>query len=979
MSTHIGPTFQQSQFVSGVPVDLLIQVGLNKQQKFDKNLENINSKYQQIASTKINKASDKEYIDNVLGDIRDTANSLTNLDISDNSNLRILEDNISKVASDDKFYKKIMANIADNKELDNLNFLKQTNSKAYNSINEQVFLNNRNTWLNDPNNDNYNAKYTNYYDIGEKQREIVKTLKPSVREVPNIVTYIDADGQQQQIQNGTKIISEVSPERIREALMGSMDNGMMEQLRINYQYKIQNSSEESMRDYYQSQVDFNSRKIDSIKESLSQMPLSVSPEYAQAEEMIKFLEEKNKDLNRVLNSGKSVKEFYTFENFFDNQINNIAGSNAYTDKIDINENDLLGKYVDFTFDAKLEEIKGQLAIEKERILKSEGLGSTYNKEGGATNSDGTPVEINDPFWNTISDVYFEGAATVDTKTALSLLTSNKPDEETGRVTIDVTDREQFFNVADVLNVPENKRKVVSEAQEKLNRYNEAKQKYNKGQELAREVTFGANNPIGRIIAKGINKAADYNYFEGSQAESDLLKSLGNFDPENNEYVSYLKSIGKEDTKDLISNMANIKGQVLITANEGKNNVFGTNEGNKIFVKTNAIVSAEQLKGSGYSEDDIERLKKKNLIYENTTIKHVNDDGTKSSQKMYSIPLNIASDKDMSDAHNIYYQNTESSSDFTKNQPARIEQFKRYNQAVILGSQVAKSYMSKSGDIYASIEGRLGQLLYDKDIDQTTYDSYKKEIEQLAQTVTSSSFDRSVRRKSAEVLQKLYSSDVKTLSQLIKGGVPNTGTGQVTKGSLPALDLSSIDSNIINKEPELVGGVNSYIVKQPTPTAHKFDNPIIEKLLYGIAKAEGGEYDVAYRGTKFTGFAKHPGKLVRQTINSGPNKGLSSDAAGKYQFLSKTFNELAERLKLKDFSPVSQDIAGYELLKEKMGSRNLEDDLAKGEFHYTTAFQATWEAFRTDNVANKHKIAEFVNTLADLGIKVIFYPPPKNSR
>ena len=46
-----------------------------------------------------------------------------------------------------------------------------------------------------------------------------------------------------------------------------------------------------------------------------------------------------------------------------------------------------------------------------------------------------------------------------------------------------------------------------------------------------------------------------------------------------------------------------------------------------------------------------------------------------------------------------------------------------------------------------------------------------------------------------------------------------------------------------------------------------------------------------------------------------NLSIKSDAAGRYQFLSTTWDDLAQRLQLPDFSPASQDRAAIELLRQ----------------------------------------------------------------
>jgi muramidase (phage lysozyme) len=102
-------------------------------------------------------------------------------------------------------------------------------------------------------------------------------------------------------------------------------------------------------------------------------------------------------------------------------------------------------------------------------------------------------------------------------------------------------------------------------------------------------------------------------------------------------------------------------------------------------------------------------------------------------------------------------------------------------------------------------------------------------------------------------------------------------------------------------------------------ASYLENPNVRAALDTIAWAEGADYNTNFGGKSFDtskGWS-HPRNRVGWS-------GGASDAAGRYQFLSTTWDEVAKKVGANDFSPRNQDLAALALIQRRGVSL---DDLA----------------------------------------------------
>ncbi len=87
-------------------------------------------------------------------------------------------------------------------------------------------------------------------------------------------------------------------------------------------------------------------------------------------------------------------------------------------------------------------------------------------------------------------------------------------------------------------------------------------------------------------------------------------------------------------------------------------------------------------------------------------------------------------------------------------------------------------------------------------------------------------------------------------------------------------------------------------------------PAIRAFLQALRLGEGTKgangYRTLYGGTLFESFARHPCRPIKAA-------GITSTAAGAYQFLAATWDEVAKQYGLEDFTPHSQDLGAVALL------------------------------------------------------------------
>jgi muramidase (phage lysozyme) len=125
--------------------------------------------------------------------------------------------------------------------------------------------------------------------------------------------------------------------------------------------------------------------------------------------------------------------------------------------------------------------------------------------------------------------------------------------------------------------------------------------------------------------------------------------------------------------------------------------------------------------------------------------------------------------------------------------------------------------------------------------------------------------------------------------------------------------ASTSTPAADTEPDLIEEAMSQVSNIATSVADKLADPQVLAFLALIRTGEGttgvNGYRTMFGGGLFTSFADHPRTKVTRS-------GYTSSAAGAYQFLPVTWDEMAAKYDLPDFGPASQDVAAVGLIKRR---------------------------------------------------------------
>jgi hypothetical protein len=311
---------QFNPYIQQLPVEAMVSVGMEKQQRYDQGLQRIQSQIDQVAGLSISRPQDREYLQSKLNDLGSKLKTVAAADFSNYQLVNSVAGMAGSVAKDPNIIASVQST-AQRKALQE-KIQKDTDAGKYNPANTTLYNISDQEWFNDP---TVGAKYNGYYktphDVWGKIKDIAEEVGIDSKEVDNLFQRDPITGEVLRNKSGEPLFDEMlvqktlkgkDPAKLLNAFQSALTPEDYEQLSIEGRYKYLNSTPEQLQEMIvaplNDKIEFNSGRIELLKIALT--------------------DENNKDKKNpelIESLGKQIEYFETQnKNFKESQKNGLA-------------------------------------------------------------------------------------------------------------------------------------------------------------------------------------------------------------------------------------------------------------------------------------------------------------------------------------------------------------------------------------------------------------------------------------------------------------------------------------------------------------------------------------------------------------------------------------------------------------------------------------------------------------------------------
>jgi hypothetical protein len=255
---------QFNPYVSTLPVEAMVKVGMEKQRRYDEGYAKIQAQIDQVAGLDIYKDVDKNYLQSKLNELGGRLQTFAASDFSNYQLVNSVAGMAKQVAADETVQKAVSSTAWYKKQKQLQETLKKEGKSG--ESNDWLFNQEVNKWINDPKaGATFGASYTPYTNWKKNSLDVIKSLtKDETITDDAFTTKINPKTGKPELVITDAIVRKkmagISPEKIQQALLTGLTPNDFRQMEIDGRYSYSNVDNESfikdVNDRYSTNIKF---------------------------------------------------------------------------------------------------------------------------------------------------------------------------------------------------------------------------------------------------------------------------------------------------------------------------------------------------------------------------------------------------------------------------------------------------------------------------------------------------------------------------------------------------------------------------------------------------------------------------------------------------------------------------------------------------------------------------------------------------
>lgn len=304
MAGFLDKIVQFNPYITQVPVEDYLRVGMQKQGLYNQGVEKVQSYIDSVAGLEIAKDVHKQYLNSSLSKLQDKVKKVAAADFSNNQLVNQIGGASRQIISDPILQNAVSSTMFAKKQMSQME--EDRKSGKLNPANEYDFQSKYAKWLSDGDvKTSFNSNYTPFRDVNKKLLEGFKTLM-SDSKITDLPFKMDASGNILRDENGNPQLNEVairqqykgiSAKRIQDMMKSILDESDLEQLRISGKYQYRNLPPEAMVGQLANSYDNSLKDLAAARENLVAKKIAAKSE--DQEEIQASIEAIDKELASV--------------------------------------------------------------------------------------------------------------------------------------------------------------------------------------------------------------------------------------------------------------------------------------------------------------------------------------------------------------------------------------------------------------------------------------------------------------------------------------------------------------------------------------------------------------------------------------------------------------------------------------------------------------------------------------------------------